>query len=59
MERSEGVMDVDESTVSMNVQQKQPKGKEASFVQSDSDNDPTTNMVIESTGDKEDDSPAN
>ena len=44
-------MDVDESTVSMNVQQKQPKGKEASFVQIDSDNDPTTNMVIESTGD--------
>ena len=30
---------------------KQPKVKEASFVQGDSDNDPTTNMVIESTGD--------
>ena len=50
-ERSEGVMDVDESTVSINVQEKPPKVKEPIFVQGDSDNDPTTNMVIESGGD--------
>ena len=34
-ERSEGVMDVDESTVSINVQEKPPKVKEPIFVQGD------------------------
>ena len=49
--RSEDVMDVDESSVSIYDEQNPSIVKEPSFVQIDSDNDPTTNIVVESRGD--------